>query len=267
MDGLAPTFVVGIQCLGCYYPSQQSFRRLRSVTRLRLPEIFRIATQISTPLALAGFLAAAFFLIVRLILNKNIGQQVRPTQSAAIVRQIIDRLFVLSLVAMVLGFAGWTLVAVQKAQAVTNANPPPHTDPAPAPAPDAKPKPTPHDTDESGIRYAVTWSVDANCTGWQRSVAANPSVADGHSCEFTHAQVKIGESRDLFDHWSIAVRAPGEVYDVDCQKNGWQLFEDATNGVNNHHKGVPDGNWGRCTGYINGGDDPVTVTAYYRVLR
>lgn len=232
-----------------------------------MSEIFRIATQISTPLALAGFLAAAFFLIVRLILSKNIGQRVRPKESAVIVRQIIDRLFVLSLVAMVLGFAGWTLVAVEKAQAVTNANLSPHTDPAPLPAPATRPTPTLHDTDESGIRYNVTWSVDANCASWESSVAANPSLADGHSCAFTHTQVKIGESKDAFDHWSIAVRAAGEVYDVDCQKNGYQLFEDGTNGVNNHHQGVPDGNWGRCTGYINGGDDPVTVTAYYRVLR
>ncbi len=215
-----------------------------------MSEIFRIATQISTPLALAGFLAAAFFLIVRLILRKNIAQQVRPRESAVIVRQIIDRLFVLSLVAMVFGFAGWTLIAVQRAHA--NPIPSPRPDPVPVPVVDKKPIPTLHDTDDSRIRYNVTWSVDANCTAWQRSVAANPSLADGHSCAFTQPHVKIGESNDAFDHWSIAVRAPGEVYDVDCQKNGWQLFEDATNGVNNHHKGVTDGNWGRCTGYING---------------
>jgi hypothetical protein len=42
-----------------------------------LGEIFRIATQISTPLVLAGFLAAAFFQIVRLILKKNIEAQAR----------------------------------------------------------------------------------------------------------------------------------------------------------------------------------------------
>ena len=228
-----------------------------------LVEIFRIATQISRPLALAGFLAAAFFLIVRLILRKNIAPQLRPKESAVIVRQIIDRLFVLSLVAMIFGFGGWTLVAVQKA----HANPSPRPDPAPVPVADKKPTPTPHNTDESGIRYNVRWSVDANCTGWQRSVEANPTLADGHSCVFTHTQVKIGESSDLFDHWNIAVRAPGEVYDVDCQKNGWQLFEDGTNGVDNRHKGIPEGNWGGCTGYINGGDDPVTVIAYYRVLR
>lgn len=121
-----------------------------------------------------------------------------------------------------------------------------------APVPDhvepKKPEPTLQDTDRSGIRYNVTWSADANCTKWQQQVAANPKLADGHSCEFTHTQTKIGESKDAFDHWNIAVQAPGEVYDVDCQKNGWQLFEDGTNGDNNRHKGIAEGTWGRCTG-------------------
>jgi hypothetical protein len=228
-----------------------------------LAEIFRIATQISTPLALAGFVAAAFFQIVRLILTKNLRAQVRPTDSAVIVRQIIDRLFFLSLAAMVLGFAGWI---VQKAYATADPNPKP-TPPVPDHVEPEKQQPTLHDADESGMRYHVTWSVDANCTGWQMQVAANPKLAEGHSCEFTHTQRKIGESKDAFDHWNIAVQAPGQVYDVDCQKNGYQLFEDGTNGENNRHKGVAEGTWGRCTGYINGGDDPVTVTAYYRVLR
>jgi predicted PurR-regulated permease PerM len=126
-----------------------------------LAEIFRIATQISTPLALAGFLAAAFFLIVRLILKA----QKRPAES--IVRQIIDRLFVLSLVAMVLGFAGWVLTAVQKAHATTGPNSTPVLNGAPVPdhVEVKKPEPTLHDGDESGIRYKVMWSVDANCTG------------------------------------------------------------------------------------------------------
>lgn len=129
------------------------------------------------------------------------------------------------------------------------------------------PKPELHDADQSGIRYQVAWSVDANCTGWQRQVAAHPELVGGHSCEFTHTGAKIGQSNDAFDHWNIAVEAPGDVYDVDCQKNGHELFEDGTDGANNRHKGAPQGRWGRCTGWINGGDDPVTVTAYYRVLR
>lgn len=140
-------------------------------------------------------------------------------------------------------------------------DPPPHREEV------KKPEPTLHDADESGIKYHVTWSIDANCTGWQRQVAANPKLAEDHSCEFSHTQTKIGQSADLFDHWNIAVRAPSDVYDVDCHKNGFQLFEDGTDGQNNNHKGVAAGTWGRCTGYINGGDDPVTVTAYYRVLR
>jgi hypothetical protein len=151
--------------------------------------------------------------------------------------------------------------------------PAPQSTPQPVPQPAGpikkatRPKLTPHDADMSGIRYHVTWSVDANCTEWQKGVGANVKVQDGHSCDFTRTQVKIGESGDPFDHWNIAVQAPSDVYDVDCQKGLSQLFEDETDGENNRHKGVPEGTWGRCTGYINGGDNAVTVTAYYRVLR
>jgi predicted PurR-regulated permease PerM len=146
-----------------------------------LAEIFRIAAQISTPLALAGFLAAAFFQIVRLILSKNLKAQVRPTESALIVRQIIDRLFVLSLVAMLLGFAGWTIAAILRshAEAVSDHNSPALPDDVKAEKPIAAklPAPTLHDTDESGIRYNVTWSPDANCTKWNENVAAHPQLA------------------------------------------------------------------------------------------
>lgn len=50
-------------------------------------------------------------------------------------------------------------------------------------------------------------------------IAAHRELAASHSCGFTHTQTKIGESRDAFDHWNIAVQGPGKVYDVDCQKN------------------------------------------------
>lgn len=128
-------------------------------------------------------------------------------------------------------------------------------------------RPALHDRDESGYRYYVTQSFDANCSQWLDKVAADPQQAEGRQCNFTRPQVTIGGSADKYDHWDIAVQAPSEVYDVDCQKNGHELFEDQTDGTNNQHKGIAEGTWGRCTGFINGGDDAVTVTAYYRVLR
>jgi hypothetical protein len=120
---------------------------------------------------------------------------------------------------------------------------------------------------ENGDKYVVSWSADANCTNAQKQLAAHPEMASSHLCDFTHTQTKIGESRDLFDHWHVAIQAPGDVYEVVCQKGGWQLFEDGSNGSGNQHPGTADGKWGHCSGYINGGDDPVTITAYYRMVR
>jgi hypothetical protein len=67
--------------------------------------IFAIATKVSTPLALGGFLAAAFFFVVNKIIDKKLVRQGGP----GILVLIINRLFQLALVAMVLGFLGYAL--------------------------------------------------------------------------------------------------------------------------------------------------------------
>lgn len=72
-------------------------------------EIFELASRISTPLALGGFVAAVLFFIFRQILKKNIFPSLTRSASAEVIKVIIDRLFVLALVAMVLGFAGYIL--------------------------------------------------------------------------------------------------------------------------------------------------------------
>jgi len=69
--------------------------------------IFDIATNISTPLMLAGFLAATFFLVARQLLAKNFFSKLSADSSAGIIKQVIGALFVLSLVAMILGFVGF----------------------------------------------------------------------------------------------------------------------------------------------------------------
>src|SRR5260370_15414323 len=71
--------------------------------------LFEIASRISTPLALAGLFAATFFLIVRQIIKKNIFPTLTRQLSGDILRLIIVRLFLLSLVAMVLGFAAFVV--------------------------------------------------------------------------------------------------------------------------------------------------------------
>lgn len=74
-----------------------------------MQEIFEITSRVSTPLALGGFLAAVVFFIFRQILKKDFFPTLAKSASAEIIKTIIDRLFVLALVAMVLGFAGYIL--------------------------------------------------------------------------------------------------------------------------------------------------------------
>lgn len=73
-----------------------------------MENVLEIATNISTPLGLGGFVAAAFFLIVLQVLKK--------ASTREIVVLIINRLFLLSLAAMVLGFLGYVTSIVVSAQ-------------------------------------------------------------------------------------------------------------------------------------------------------
>ena len=69
-----------------------------------MTKIFEIASQVSTPLALAGFIACVVFFVLRQIVAKNIFPRLTSAVGAGLLRHIIDRLFVLALVAMCLGF-------------------------------------------------------------------------------------------------------------------------------------------------------------------
>lgn len=72
-----------------------------------MENIFDIATNISTPLMLAGFFAAAFFFIARQVIKANIFPQLTKQLSGDIIKFIIQRLFILALIAMILGFTGY----------------------------------------------------------------------------------------------------------------------------------------------------------------
>ena len=74
-----------------------------------MKEILEIASNVSTPLALGGLIAAIFFLILRQIIAKNIFPTLTKAVSGDILKLIINRLFMLALVAMVLGFAGYII--------------------------------------------------------------------------------------------------------------------------------------------------------------
>jgi hypothetical protein len=74
-----------------------------------MEKIFDIATNISTPLMLAGFFAAAFFFIARQVIKANIFPQLTKQLSGDIIKLIIHRLFILALIAMILGFTGYVI--------------------------------------------------------------------------------------------------------------------------------------------------------------
>lgn len=77
-----------------------------------MAEVIEIASKVSTPLALGGLVAAFFFFILRQIVARNIFPTLTKNLGAGILRLIIDRLFVLALVAVVLGFAGFVVSTV-----------------------------------------------------------------------------------------------------------------------------------------------------------
>lgn len=80
--------------------------------------LFELASKVSTPLALSGFIAAALFLILRQILKiQNLFPALKSSERVIIL--IIERLFVLALIAMVLGFAGYVVLLFRPTPATT----------------------------------------------------------------------------------------------------------------------------------------------------
>jgi hypothetical protein len=74
-----------------------------------MAQVLEIATRISTPLALAGFIAAVLFLLFRQILSLDIFPKLTKALSENLLLLLINRLFALSITAMVLGFMGFAL--------------------------------------------------------------------------------------------------------------------------------------------------------------
>ena len=77
-----------------------------------MQSIFDIASNISTPLALGGFFAAVVFWVFRQIVAKDIFPKLNAAIGAEVLKLIIERLFVLALIAMVLGFVAYIVVKI-----------------------------------------------------------------------------------------------------------------------------------------------------------
>lgn len=72
-------------------------------------KFFEIASHVSSPLALAGLVVGALFLIFKKILSMNIFPQLTRQLGGAILLKIINTFLVLALVAIILGFAGYAM--------------------------------------------------------------------------------------------------------------------------------------------------------------
>lgn len=77
---------------------------------MSMENIFKIASSVATPLALGGFFAAILFLVIRQILSGKFFVKLTSANSAKILKLIIDRLFILALIAMLLGSVAYVLI-------------------------------------------------------------------------------------------------------------------------------------------------------------
>lgn len=98
-----------------------------------IEKVLSIASSVSTPLGLGGLIAAAVFLVFRQIVQKNVVPSQAQAHATRVLTLIIERLFVLALVAMVLGFAGYLVpLVISRSGPESPTRPPPVQNPAPA---------------------------------------------------------------------------------------------------------------------------------------
>lgn len=74
-----------------------------------MEKVFELATTISTPLGLGGFIGAVMFFVLQRILARNVGK-VTAARALELLLVIVHRLFLLALAAMVLGFLGYVFI-------------------------------------------------------------------------------------------------------------------------------------------------------------
>jgi hypothetical protein len=121
-----------------------------------MDKLLEISTNVATPLALSGLLAALFFWVVKMILeNKSLFPQLTQQAGSQILKRVIDKLFILALVAMVLGFFGYVLNIVASGKTA----PPPIRDVA-----------------------QVTFPANVSLRGAIQTIAEN----EGHTASFTN---------------------------------------------------------------------------------
>jgi hypothetical protein len=113
-----------------------------------MKDIIEIASRISSPLALSGLIASILFFLFRQILAKDIFPKLIRSDSVSLLRTIIDRLFILALIAMILGFLGYLIQRAPRATATApvsdyESDPPPEEEFSPSGGPEEEPSPPP----------------------------------------------------------------------------------------------------------------------------
>ena len=83
--------------------------RLTLQRRDTMEKLFNIASRISTPLALSGFVVLIFFLLIRQLLDKNIFPTLTKKLSSDVIKLIIRCIFILSLLTVLLGSLGYVI--------------------------------------------------------------------------------------------------------------------------------------------------------------
>ena len=71
--------------------------------------IIDTASKVSTPLALGGLVVAILYLIYRQIIKRDMFPKLTVALAGTIIQSIINKLFILALVAILLGFAGYII--------------------------------------------------------------------------------------------------------------------------------------------------------------
>lgn len=83
---------------------RQSFKHTQFTSSNHMNELFKTVTEISHPLGIIGLISTIFFLIVRQLIKNNVFVQMTSASTKHVYIVIINRIFILTITAMVLGF-------------------------------------------------------------------------------------------------------------------------------------------------------------------
>jgi hypothetical protein len=167
-----------------------------------MEKLFEVASSISTPLGLGGFLAAVLFYIFKQILTRDFLRQTTSAHSADIIKIIIDRLFVLALIAMVLGFIAYLVTKlVPPVDVVAIPTQPPQA----ASAASAAGALTPQAAAQPAIPICRHSSNGVERWGQDQNIPYDSGWRDGGSSPQEFCAVKIQERRTQYPEREITV--------------------------------------------------------------